>query len=205
MAEIENSYLKGVDVSHFQGEVDWPAVARDGVRFCFVKATEGADNVDPNFSRNWEGAKAAGLLRGAYHFFHPDEDAKQQAEHYLSVVSLDDQALPPALDIEVTNGVGVKGLQSGIRTWLQTVQASSGRKPVLYTDPSFWRESVRADLSNYPLWLACYANQPDVPPSWRTWTFWQHSDQGRVRGIPGLVDLDYCALSFDQLRQMCGA
>lgn len=205
MAENQNALIRGIDVSHFQGNIDWQAVAGDGVRFCFIKATEGVGNVDPMFHRNWNGAKAAGVLRGAYHFFHPNLDAKQQAEHFLSVVTVEEGTLPPALDMEVTDGVDFEGLQAGIRTWMETVEASAGRKPVVYTDPSFWQENVKADMSQYPLWLACYASQPEMPPGWRTWTFWQHSDQGKVNGIDGPVDLDNCALSYDSLRQMCGA
>lgn len=202
MAENENGFVRGIDVSHFQGEIDWQAVAADGVRFCFIKATEGVDNIDPMFQRNWSGAEAAGLLRGAYHFFHPNLDARQQAEHFLSVVTLDGDSLPPALDIEVTDGVDVQGLQTGIRAWVETVQAAVCCKPVIYTDPSFWRENVKADLSGYPLWLACYASEASVPADWQTWTFWQHSDQGAVKGIDGPADLDYCDLSYAQLRHM---
>lgn len=203
MAENGNSVVRGIDVSHFQGEIDWRAVAGAGIRFCFIKATEGVGDIDPMFHRNWSGAAAAGILGGAYHFFHPNLDARQQAEHFLSVVSLDGETLPPALDIEVTDGVDRHGLQSAIRTWVETVRASTARKPVLYTDPSFWRENVGADLSEYPLWLACYADEPALPPGWHTWTFWQHSDQGTVDGIDGAVDLDRCALSYEDMRRLC--
>lgn len=200
MTGNDQAYVRGVDVSHYQGTIDWKAVAADGIRFCFIKATEGVGAVDPAFHRNWAAAKAAGILRGAYHFFHPDLDAKQQAEHYLSVVTLDADALPPALDIEVTKGVDPAGLQSGIQTWVETIKASTGCRPVLYTDPSFWRENVKADFSEYALWLACYANEPDVPPKWQTWTFWQHSSNGTVKGIDGPVDLDYGVPSYERFR-----
>jgi lysozyme len=192
--------LAGIDVSHFQGEVDWGAVAAAGIRFAFIKATEGLDDVDPRFVQNWQQSRAAGLLRGAYHFLHPNLDAKQQAAHFLSVVTLDDDALPPALDIEVTDGEGPATLTACIETWLGTVEATLGCKPVVYTDPSFWRDNVGANLATYPLWLACYAPSPEVPASWGSWTFWQHSQSGRVDGIAGPVDLDSCRLSLEQLR-----
>jgi lysozyme len=205
MSASDQAPLAGIDVSHFQGEVDWRAVAAAGVRFAFIKATEGLEDVDPRFAQNWHQSRTAGLLRGAYHFLHPNLDAKQQAAHFLSVVTLDDDALPPALDVEVTNGVEPATLGACIATWLQTVEAALRCKPVVYTDPSFWRDNVGADLSGYPLWLACYAPTPDVPASWQSWTFWQHSDSGTVSGIAGPVDLDTCELSYDQLRQLRGS
>jgi lysozyme len=198
----DETRLAGIDVSHFQGEIDWRAVAAAGVRFAFIKATEGLDDIDPRFAQNWQSSGAAGLLRGAYHFLHPNLDAKQQAEHFLSVVTLDADALPPALDVEVTDGVDPATLAASIQTWLGTVEAALGCKPVVYTDPSFWRQSVGADLSAYPLWLACYAATPDVPASWQRWTFWQHSESGSIEGIAALVDLDTCQFSYDQLRQL---
>jgi lysozyme len=201
MQSSEPSYTLGIDVSHYQGEVNWPAVAESGVVFAFIKATDGIADVDPRFARNWAGAKAAGILRGAYHFFRPSLDSERQAAHFLGAVPVDDMALAPALDVEITDGLERAALQQGIRTWLETVQAALGGKPVVYTDPTFWRSSVAADFSAYPLWLACYAGEPEIPAPWQTWTFWQHSDAGQVNGILGQVDLDYCALSHEDLQQ----
>ena len=150
MSANDEAPLAGIDVSHFQGDVDWGAVAAAGVRFAFIKATEGLDDVDPCFAQNWQGSRAAGLLRGAYHFLHPNLDARQQAAHFLSVVTLDDDALPPALDVEVTNGVAPATLAACIETWLGTVEAALGCKPVVYTDPSFWRDNVGANLGSLP-------------------------------------------------------
>ena len=200
MSAGDEVLLAGIDVSHFQGEVDWGAVAAAGVRFAFIKATEGLDDVDPRFARNWQQSRAAGLLRGAYHFLHPNLDAKQQAAHFLSLVTLDDDALPPALDVEVTDGVAPAALAACIEAWLGTVEAALGCKPVVYTDLSFWRDNVGANLAAYPLWLACYAPSPEVPANWGSWTFWQHSQSGSVDGIAGPVDLDSCRLSLEQLR-----
>ena len=198
----EQPAARGIDVSHFQGVIDWTTVAAAGIDFAFIKATEGLDDVDPRFRQNWQESGAAGLLRGAYHFLHPNLDAAKQAAHFLSVVSLDEDALPPALDVEVTNGVGPAALTACVQTWLDTVAAAVHCKPVVYTDPWFWRENVAANLDTYPLWLACYAAQPELPPGWQCWTFWQHSQGGRVAGIAGLVDLDRCQLSRAQLRQL---
>lgn len=196
-------YVSGIDVSHYQGEVDWATLAEGGGRFAFIKATDGIDDVDPRFHQNWEGARAAGILRGGYHFFRPALDAQRQAAHFLSVIATDDLALPPALDVEITDGLHPAAMQEAIRVWLEAVQAALGCKPVVYTDPSFWKNSVRGgDFGDHPLWLACYASEPEIPAPWQTWTFWQHTDRGQVAGISGAVDLDYCALSYDNLRRM---
>lgn len=194
--------ISGIDVSHYQGEIDWQAVAASGVRFAFVKATGGVDDIDPRFRQNWADSAAAGLLRGAYHFFRPSCAAEDQAKLFCSVVTLDDSALPPALDVEVTEGVDPAALRAGIKTWLASVEATLGCKPVLYTDPSFWRANGSADFSAYPLWLACYSDRPEMPQGWQTWTFWQHSQAGKAPGIQGAVDLNYCAVSYEDLRQM---
>jgi lysozyme len=202
MPENEPSYLSGIDVSHYQGELDWPAVAASGVCFAFIKATDGVDDIDPRFAQNWVGAKAAGIVRGAYHFFRPRLEAQQQAAHFLRVVAMDDMALPPALDVEVTDGLAPPALQAGISTWLKAVQAACSCTPIVYTDPSFWRKNCAGDFGASPLWLACYAAEPEVPATWQAWTFWQHTDCGSVNGISGQVDLNYCALSYEHLRQL---
>jgi lysozyme len=202
MPPSEPDYLPGIDVSHYQGAVDWAAVAASGIRFAFVKATDGVEDIDPRFAHNWAGARDAGIVRGAYHFFRPSLDAREQAAHFRRVVVMDDLALPPALDVEVTDGLEPTALQAGIRTWLENVQAAYGCTPIVYTDPSFWRERVAADFSAYPLWLACYAAEPEIPASWPAWTFWQHTDAGNVSTVAGRVDLNYCALSYEDLRKL---
>jgi lysozyme len=198
----EPNCLRGIDVSHYQCDVDWPTVAASGVRFAFIKATDGVDDVDPHFAKNWIEAKAAGIRRGAYHFFRPRIDAQQQAMHLLRVAPMDDLALPPALDVEVTDGLDPSAMQVGIKTWLETVRLALSCSPIVYTDPSFWRENVAGDFSAYPLWLACYAPEPEVPGTWQAWTFWQHTDCGSANGILGHVDLNYCAVSPEDLQKL---
>lgn len=202
MSAESSGHLPGIDVSHYQGEIDWSKVAASGMRFAFIKATDGTEDVDPHFSQNWAGAKNAGIVRGAYHFFRPGLDARLQAEHLQRVVVMDDLALPPALDVEVTDGVNSSVLQEALKGWLEAVQAAFGCTPIIYTDPSFWKQHVAGGVETYPLWLACYSDEPEVPAPWRNWTFWQYTDAGSVSGIACRVDLDYCALSYEQLRRL---
>lgn len=181
----------GIDVSHFQGDVDWPAVKAAGKEFVFIKATEGDRYVDPRFQANWAGAKAAGLVRGAYHFFQPQKDAAAQAAHFLATVELEPGDLPPALDVEVTESVSARGIDRAAVTWLEQVEAACGATPILYSDLSFLEQYLGLGFGRYPLWLADYSETaPAAPAPWTAWTFWQSSQSGRVTGITGAVDLD---------------
>jgi lysozyme len=193
--------VQGIDVSHFQGVVDWQQVAQAGMAFAFAKATEGITYTDPHFATNWAGIQAAGLPRGAYHFFEANDDATAQAQHFLATVQLAAGDLPPVLDIEVTAGVSDQQIWSGVSTWLQIVEQATGRQPILYTAPGFW-SSHEPDLTltSYPLWLADYAAEPVLPTGWTSWLFWQHSQTGSVAGVTGSVDLDYFNGTLEQLR-----
>jgi len=102
----------------------------------------------------------------------------------------------------VTDGLDPPAMQAGIKTWLEIVRTALGCTPIVYTDPSFWRENVAGDFSAYPLWLACYAAEPHLPEPWQAWTFWQHTDCGNVNGILGHVDFNYCSVSFDDLQKL---
>lgn len=184
--------LPGIDVSHWQGTIDWNAVAADGVEFAFVKASEGGDYTDPRFAANWAGARRAGVIRGAYHFFRPQTDAMAQAAHFLRTVPFAPGDLPPVLDVEVTDGRSMDAVAAGVRTWLQEVERATGRRPVIYTRASFWTAQMGGAFGGYPLWVAHYGvASPGIPAGWGGWTFWQHSDAGRVDGISGGVDLNW--------------
>jgi lysozyme len=200
------SSATGIDVSHFQGSVNWTEVAGSGVVFAFAKATQGITYVDPEFAVNWLAMKSAGLLRGAYHFFEPADDAASQAQHFLSTVSLSPGDLPPVLDVEINGGVSSDQLWSGVAAWLQAVQTATGRQPILYTAPGFWNaSSPDLALASYPLWLADYASQPTLPHGWSTWLFWQHSQSGTVPGVAGAVDLDLFNGTAQQLQEWIGS
>ena len=188
---MANGDAQGIDVSHYQGTVHWPTVAQAGYSFAFAKATDGLTYTDPQFATNWPGMKAAGLLRGAYHFFEPADDAVAQAQFFLRTVQPTAGDLPPALDVE-TLGTSAAALWDGVEAWLQTVAAATGVQPFLYLDPSFATQNgAPSTLATYPLWLAQYGvDQPTVPSDWTAWTLWQHSESGTVPGITGAVDLD---------------
>ncbi len=195
------TYLNGIDVSHWQGQPDWAQVKADGVRFVFAKATEGRDFVDEQYAANMAGAGGQAIAFGAYHFARPDNtagDAVAEADNFVDHAGLQGWHLLPVLDLEVNGGMSVKKLKAWTWAWLNRVEDRLGVKPMIYTSPSFWRDSMGnargyADRG-HRLWIAHWdAVQPSLPASnWggRGWTFWQHTDNGSVAGIQGDVDQD---------------
>lgn len=203
---------RGIDVSHWQGEINWNAVAADGVAFAFIKATERDNFVDSRFSENWAGARAAGVLRGAYHFFRPAVDAQAQAEHFAQTVgTLEDDDLPPVLDLETRDGVSNDRIIKAARAWLRSVESAMSRKPIIYTGPFFWNSHLLtggqppAWSRNHSLWVANYeVSQPILPTGFDTWTFWQFTDKGRVGGIDGNVDINWFNGTQENLLEYLG-
>ena len=199
--------LRGIDVSHWQGAVDWRAVAGAGYRFAFVKATEGRSRVDPAFARNRREATAAGLAVGAYHFARPDRspgDALAEANAFLRVAEPSAGGLVPVLDLEASGSLGPDRLQAWVRTWLDRVRSATGVRPAIYAGPTFWRVHMAntTDFVSYPLMLADHVTPPTVPANgWSGlgWTIWQWSICGRVPGVSSdCVDLD--ALRADRMK-----
>jgi lysozyme len=187
--ETFDDTVDGIDVSHWQGAIDWAAVRGSGVDFAFIKATEGATYTDPQFARNWAAAGEAGVMRGAYHYFRPGTDPVKQAENFLRVARIGPNDLPAVLDVETSEGLAGDALLRAVRTWLETVERATGKRPIVYTYPDFWNRYAAGSPGPYPLWIASYGrDQPLVPIGWNDWTFWQYTSTGRVPGIAGDVD-----------------
>ena len=184
--------IQGIDVSDHQGTVDWNAVRQAGMTFVFIKATDGITWTDPDFATNWSGARAAGLLRGAYHFYETDDDPTAQAQNFLNAVQLQPGDLPPVVDIEkLDSGSTASQTVQDLQTWLGVVQQATGRTPIIYTSHGFWNSLGTSAFGSYPLWIAEYGvESPTLPSGWSSWTFWQSSESGTVAGVSGSVDLD---------------
>jgi lysozyme len=207
--------VPGIDVSHHQEVVNWSAVATAGEAFAYAKVSEGASVPDVYFADNWSGMSKASILRGAYHFFHPSVDAAIQATFFLRRFAaanggstlLAHGDLPIALDLEITEGVSPANIIAGASTWLTTVAQATGRRPILYTYPSFWKSSLGnpQDLASYPLWIAeLEIAAPKVPGGWTDWLFWQY-DQQNVSGIStGPADVDAFKGTISDLRKLAG-
>lgn len=192
---IDGPVTPGIDVSYYQGTIQWPKVQKAGIRFAFIRVSDGLSNRDALFAQNWAGARRANLRRGVYQYFRPEENAVAQADLVIAAVLRDPGELPPVIDVEATGGKSPAQIERQIRAWVERIRTKLHVEPIIYTGPAFWTDSVGgADLSGHPLWIAHYTNEcPRVPPPWTRWTFWQHSESGRVPGIQGPVDLDVLA------------
>jgi GH25 family lysozyme M1 (1,4-beta-N-acetylmuramidase) len=188
----------GIDVSEFDKTIDWQQVQSSGVKFAFVRATDGTTIQDSTFSQNWQGAEKAGVLVGPYHYFSTASPVDTQITNFLSTINkVDAGNLPPVLDVEDPTQFAkytVPQRVAMIQQWLDGVQQKTGVKPMLYMSSSFSSEVLNnaPQFDSYKLWVADYTTdpQPIVPQPWRTWDFWQHTDSGKVPGIAGGVDMD---------------
>jgi GH25 family lysozyme M1 (1,4-beta-N-acetylmuramidase) len=186
--------VKGIDVSYYQGVVDWNRVKAAGIDFAFIRVSDGEVFKDPKFTNNWSGARSAGVIRGAYQFFRPNQNIAAQARIMIDAIGEHQPGdLPPVLDVEATGGVSAKNLATKIGQWVDQVEAEVGVKPIIYTGKYFWRDQVGGSTAfeDHPLWIAHFtALCPSIPAPWSRWTFHQHSEKGKVAGITGNVDLD---------------
>jgi len=177
---------KGIDVSHWQGTIDWQKVKGDGIQFAIAKATEGTSFVDPEFAANWAGMKQTGVLRGAYHFFRASSDGVAQAQHFVQVMGpLADGDLPPVLDLEVMDGQPSATVIQRSKDFMAEVEKLTGRTPMLYSGGFFKSLGNPSGFSQYYLWDAHWGvSCPNIPDAgWSTWTFWQYTDKSSVAGI----------------------
>lgn len=190
--------VHGIDVSAYQGRIDWAEVARHAVRFAFIKASEGGSLQDPRFARNWRAARAAGICRGAYHYFRPERSGAEQARLFIRTVPLGPGDLPPVLDVEAAQFHDVAVMRRDVATWLRLVESHYGVRPILYTNHGFYRRHLAGHFDDYPLWLAHYeVDRPALPAS--KWIIWQHSDEAYVPGIRGTVDFNVFQGSYAAL------
>jgi lysozyme len=184
--------VSGIDVSSYQGNVDFARVAAAGNGFVFLRLSSG-QNVDTKFQANWQAAKAAGLVRGAYQYFWPGRDPDAQVDvmvQTLKAAGYTRDDLPPVLDLETLDGQPVAAVVAYAQHWLRRVEDELHVRPLVYT-ANFMSNVTQTYFSSYPLWVANYGvTCPLMPTGWTKWVFWQSSDSGRVDGVVGNVDLD---------------
>ncbi|WP_454856452.1 GH25 family lysozyme [Rhizobium binxianense] len=188
--------VHGVDVSRWQGDIDWETLRTRGANFAYIKATDGGDHLDPMFRTNWRKAKKAGLKRGAYHFFYWCRTAGEQADWFIRNVPKEAGALPPVIDVEWNGESSCKRRISRARV-LEKIQVFAdrlerhyGQRPIIYTAPDFYRDNLKGELLDYPFWLRSVAAHPAKVYPGRKWLFWQYSGSGLSDGVDGKIDLN---------------
>ncbi len=186
--------IKGIDVSVFQGTIDWAKVKADGVVYAFIRVSDGLNTPDTKFAANWANSRAAGVIHGAYQFLEPAQDPIAQADMLLAKIgTLKPDDLPPTLDVEVNDGLSATAVAASVKKWIAHVKAKTGRDPIVYTGFYFWRDSVGgANVLPSPLFHAQYTTAacPNIAAPWTTWKWWQYTSSGSINGIAGNVDVD---------------
>lgn len=208
-AEYPEGYeIHGIDISHYQGEIDWEQLKNamiEGcpVRFVIIKSTEGASRLDDHFRENFNQVRDYGFIRGVYHFWSNKSSAREQAYYFLDKVHLTEGDLPPVLDIEHKPAdKSVDDFQRDVLTWLHIVEDKYHAKPIIYTYYKFKEKYLSAPVfDDYPYWIAHY--YVDKVQYQGKWKFWQHTDAGKLPGIKGYVDFNIYNGSFYDLRKLC--
>jgi len=192
-----NFPVQGMDAARFQTFVDWQKARAVGIRFAFLKATEGGDLLDPKFRDHWRGAARAGIARGAYHFYYFCTAPEVQARWFIRNVPRSQGALPPVLDMEWNpfsptckrrpDGATVR---AEMRVWLDRVEAHFGQRPIIYTTPGFYEDAELGRLRGYEFWLRSTAKSLREAYPGQPWRFWQYTATGQLPGTPGDVDIN---------------
>ena len=204
----EGYEIHGIDISHYQGKIDWEQLNNAmikgcPVRFVIIKSTEGSSSLDENFRENFNQARDFGFIRGVYHFWSNKSTAREQAYYFLDQVHLTDGDLPPVLDIEHKPAdKSVEDFQRDVLTWLHIVEDKYHVKPIIYTYYKFKEQYLSAPVfEDYPYWIAHY--YVDKVQYKGKWKFWQHTDVGKLPGIKGYVDFNIYNGSYYELKQLC--
>ncbi len=206
----KNRYpVRGVDASHYQGQMNWERIAEQGITFAFLKATEGSGTVDDCFTENWNNARAAGLYVGAYHFFSFDSSAATQADNYCAIVPDQEDALPPVIDLEFYRSENLPepdAVRESLRILLARMRGVYGKQPIIYTTKECWELYLKDSELEYTLWIRSIFTAPvyGITPEW---TFWQYNPRGMLDGYTGgdvRIDLNVFRGTMDEFRQFAG-
>lgn len=186
--------IHGIDVSKYQSYIYWKSVKNmeiDSIKieFALIKATEGVNDIDKMFERNWASSKLNKITRGAYHFFIATKDGKIQAKNFISNVKLETGDLPPVVDIENDFKIDKKIFKQRVLNCLNEIENHYKVKPIIYSNVDFYNNYLGKDFDKYQLWVAHFTEdkKPDIS---RDWIFWQHSEKGNVNGITEKLDFN---------------
>lgn len=193
------NYLKGVDVSSYQENVDFTALKNQGISFAFIKATEGSSHEDPSFAEKWQAAKDAGLPAGAYHYFSYESSGKTQAENFIRVVGDLSGRLIPVVDMELTteevmNPPEKSEVVRGLKAFLAVLEETYEVKPLIYSREDYYKKYLADDFADYPRWVT-NVFYPVFLESGDNWAIWQYNDRGELSGYSGEKYIDLNALN----------
>ena len=193
----------GIDVSEYQGDIRWSYVDtlenQFPIHFVLIRATVGDDRLDRKFKENWRGAKENKMIRGAYHYYRPNENSLEQAALFIKTVHLQKGDLPPVLDIErLPENQSIERLKIGLKRWLEKVEAHYKVRPIIYTGEKYYSDFLKEEFSEYLFWIANYNFYREKIDE--DWLFWQFTERGTVPGIKGNVDVNVYNGDLQQLQ-----
>ncbi|MCK5815423.1 MAG: glycoside hydrolase family 25 protein [Flavobacteriaceae bacterium] len=207
--KFENAYISsskhifGLDVSQYQSKINWAKVktSKHPIKFVFIRSSMGKNGKDSEFQYNWKNAKKYNYIRGAYHYYRPNENSTKQFNNFSSIVHLSSGDFPPVLDIERKSVFGKKKLREGVLNWLKLAEAHYGIKPIIYTGQSFYEKNLKGYVDGYQLWIAAYSGKHKVKKI--DWTFHQFTEKAVVLGIEGKVDGNDFNGTMTELKSLC--
>lgn len=187
--ELSGDEVYGIDVSSHQGAIDWKQVAADNVDFAYIKASEGQDVTDANFTQNWNDSAEAGVRRGAYHFFSLCSSGAEQAVYFLGTAAPIAGALPPAVDLELAGNCAKRPdsatVKAELQAFLATVEKAWQARAVIYVGDDWESRYPVLERLARPRWLQSFFGPPDL-----RWSVWQVHGFAHVNGVNGNVDLN---------------
>ncbi len=189
-ATADDKYpVRGVDVSHYQGEINWEELSGQDIQFAFIKATEGSSYVDDTFAYNFTEARKAGLSVGAYHFFSFDSAAKTQAENFINTVEPFEGMLPPVVDFEFyadkeKNPPEKESVCKSLDALLILLEDHYNMKPIIYATERSYELYLEGNYGDYDIWIRNVVTKPKMADK-RDWTFWQYTNRGLLSGYSG--------------------
>jgi lysozyme len=205
--EIPPGYeIHGIDISRYQGRINWKALADNrlkgkSISFVFIKSTEGATLRDSHFERNWKEATNTGIKKGAYHYFKPRTDPREQAKFFIRNTPLKKGDIAPVLDFEEDGNLSASELRSRLIIWLELVEKHYKVKPIIYCNADFYKKYIRNKLDGYPIWVAHFkTKKPGIQKD--GWHFWQYTEKGKIKGINGHVDLNVFNGTREQMEKI---
>lgn len=201
--EKSDGKVIGIDVSEYQGKISWSYVDtienKYPLKYVFVRATVGKDRPDREFKRNWRGAKENKMIRGAYHYYRPNENSLEQAALFIKTVTLKKGDLPPVLDIEkLPKNQSLERLKLGLRRWLKAVELHYGVRPIIYSGERYYDDFLKEEFSDYLFWIANYNFYREKIQD--DWLFWQFTEKATVPGIDTKVDVNIYNGDLQQLQ-----